>query len=147
MEALLAGWIAGYAVSVVFTLAGTLLLARRPTPDAVAPAPASSPAPGLRASRLGVAVAVSIGGFLGWTLVGLVLGAAYDAAGGNARAALGSPAIEFTAVVVAVTAIVTATASLVLRRVAWQVVAIASTAAACFGWLLPNLADRGTGGP
>ena len=137
MQAVLAGWVAGYTVSVVFTIAGTLWLARRrrikATDEALAPE---------RSSRLSIAVLLSIGGFLAWTLAGIVLGAAYQATAESATAAVGSPAVAFTGAVVGVAIAAGAAVCVFGRRVAWEVVVVVAAAAGAFGWLLPGLAER-----
>lgn len=131
MQSILAGWVAGYGVAIVFTLVGTMFVmaSRRPAEGQVF------------ANPLAVGVALSIGGFLLWTLVGLVLGAFYPAIAD----ATGVPSWPFTGGVVAVTALVTIGASILAGRVWWHIVALGALVAVAFGVVLPVLAGRDEG--
>ncbi len=137
MKALLAGWVAGYAVSIIMTFVVLLSLpgatsgagrARRLLPGSLSP--------------WAVAVVVSVGGLLAWTLAGLVLGAAYQAVSHDAAGGFGSPNQAFTLAVSGSVAVGGIVVSLVARWARWQALATALVAAGAFGWLLPNLAER-----
>lgn len=131
MQAVLAGWVAGYGVAIVFTLVGTMFVmaARRPAEGEVFNNP------------LAVGVVLSIGGFLLWTLVGLVLGAVYP----RVSEATGVPSLPFSGAVFAVAALLTIGASILAGRVWWHILVLGALIAAAFGIVLPVLAERGEG--
>ena len=131
MQAILAGWVAGYGVAIGFTLVGTMFVmaARRPAEGQVFNNP------------LAVGVALSIGGFLLWTLVGLVLGAIYP----KVSEATGVPSVPFSGGVVAAAALLTIGASILAGRLWWHILVLGALVAVAFGILLPVLAERGEG--
>ncbi len=139
MAEVLAGWIVGYAFSLVFTAFAAVMLV-----DARSRVPflAKAIAPNLSAVML--AVPVSIGAFLAWTLVGMVLGLLYRGAlvylpGGG----LGSPNWPYTLGVLLAGAAVLAVVAYAWRRVNWPVLTITATFVALFGWTMPYLAQAG----
>lgn len=139
MAEVLAGWIVGYAFSLVFTAFAAVMLV-----DARGRVPflTKAIAPNLNAVML--AVPVSIGAFLGWTLVGMVLGLLYRGAldhlpGGG----LGSPNWPYTLGVLLVGAAVLAVVAYAWRRLDWPVLTMTATFVALFGWAMPYLAQAG----
>jgi hypothetical protein len=139
MQSLLAGWVAGYAVSMVFTVAGIfLVLERRRT----RPAPTGVEPPTAKVGVASLAVILSTGGFVAWTLVGLVAGAAYEATRDQSAGGVGESTLTFAAFVAVFCFVVASGVCMLLQRVAWQVVLVAISAAACFGLLVPVLAER-----
>jgi hypothetical protein len=134
---ILAGWFAGYAVALAWTIVLTYLamhvrtggiLGRVLSPEMPGPL---------------LAVPVSIGNVLLWTLVGLVLGAIYQVGDlDTAPDGLGSPSVGFT-VGMASLAVVPLIVLLVLwPRDWWAWILGCASFAAAFGWLLPHLAGR-----
>ena len=88
MEAVIAGWAAGYAMGVLTTIAVTIILVKDDEPAFLG----SVFDPGV--SRPLIAIPFFVGASLAWTMIGLVLGSAYrvgsfeETAGG-----LGSPSM------------------------------------------------------
>ncbi len=139
MAEVFAGFLMGYAYSLLFTaiVAVTIISARSRVPYL---AKAISP----NISPVMLAIPVSILGFLGWTMVGMILGLIYRGSldrleGGG----LGSPNWPFTlAVLLAGGAFL----SLVLyawRYLPWQALLLAAAFVALFGWAMPYLAKAG----
>lgn len=132
LRALLAGLIAGFAVALASTTIMLLVLWRdrswfQRVPSLSVPLP--------------VVGVIAMNGFiLGWTLLGVLLGAALHRielvrpAGG-----LGSPNLVFTLVVLVATVGALGIVSFVRERLMWPSVAVATAAALSFGWLLPWL--------
>lgn len=139
MAEVFAGFVAGYAFSLLFTgVAAVMLIEARGR----VPYLAKAIAPNIGAVQL--AVPISILAFLLWTLVGLLLGLFYRVARLNlAGGGLGSPNWPFTlAVVIGVIAFL----AIVLhawRRVPWRVLLTALVFAGMFGWGVPHLAELG----
>jgi hypothetical protein len=77
-----------------------------------------------------------------WTLIGLIFGAAYNGVRDPASATPSGTTWMFAASAAAFSLVLAAAASMLLRRVTWEVVLIGVTSAACFGLLLPALAER-----
>ena len=77
-----------------------------------------------------------------WTLLGGILGLLYRLSVQSAQGAgLGSGNVAYTLAIVVGSLVVAATAALLLRRVAWGVVAIGVGFMGIYGWLLPFLVD------
>ncbi len=133
LRALLAGLIAGFTTALACTTIVLLVLWRdrswfERVPQTAVPLP--------------VVGVVAMNGFiLGWTLLGLVLGAAFirmEVA--RPSGGLGSPNLAFTLAVLAATAGALGIASFVRARITWPAVAVSVSAGVAFGWLLPWLA-------
>ncbi len=137
MSAVLAGWVAGYAMATATTIALVFLV--------------------MRVSRTGwldrliaaevpivlLAVPVSIGATLVWTLIGLILGSLYVVGGFDAKAAaLGSPSWQFTLVVGTLALLPLPPLVVFLRRYWWLWTAMSLLFAGLFGWMMPLLAER-----
>jgi len=137
MEALLAGWIAGYAVSISSTVVLTYL-AMREGGRVMAARLVAREVPGPL-----LAVLISIGNTLIWTAAGLVLGAAYGMGDfGEAAGGLGSPSLGFTATMLTLAVAPLILLSVLWRRDWWVWLLACVPFAAAFGWLLPHLAAR-----
>ena len=132
LQALLAGLIAGSVVAFGSTAIAIAALWRSPG--------WLSRAPNLRVPLPLVGVVLVNAFLLGWTALGLVLGAAFHAVE-TARPAggLGSPNAAFTAGVVAAVVAAFAAAAVIRGRPGWPVASMALLAVASFGWLLPWL--------
>ena len=139
MTEVLAGWIVGYAFSLIFTAFAAVMLI-----DARSSVPflARAIAPNLNAVML--AVPVSLGAFLGWTLVGMLLGLLYRAALDHLPGAgLGSPSWPYTLGVLLTGAAFLTVVAYAWRRLRWQVLAMTAAFVALFGWAMPYLAKAG----
>lgn len=137
MTEVLAGWITGYAFSLVFTgFAAVMIIDARSR----IPYLAKAIAPNISAAML--AVPVSIIAFLAWTLVGMLLGALY--AGAEDRlpeAGLGSPNWAFTLGILLAGAAFLALVYYGWRRLQRPVVTLTGVFVALFGWAMPHLAN------
>jgi hypothetical protein len=134
-----AGFLMGYAYSLLFTaiVAVMIINARSRVPYlAKAIAPNISP--------VMLAVPVSILGFLGWTMVGMILGLLYRGSldtleGGG----LGSPNWPFTLGVLLAGGGFLVLVLYAWRRLPWQALLLAAAFVALFGWAMPHLASAG----
>ncbi len=139
MAAAFAGFVIGYAYSLLFTAFASVMIidARNRVPFL-----AKAIAPNVNAVML--AVPVSIGAFLGWTLVGLVLGVLYRGAADNlAGGGLGSPNWPFSLGILLAGAAFLAIVAYAWRRLPWQALALAAAFVGLFGWAMPYLAKAG----
>jgi len=129
----------GYAYSLVFTaFAAVMLIGARSR----VPYLAKAIAPNINAVML--AVPVSILAFLGWTLVGLILGLLYRGAADNLQGGgLGSPNWPFTLGVLLAGFAFLAVVFYAWRRVSWQALTLTATFVGLFGWAMPYLAKVG----
>ena len=133
LRALLAGLIAGSVVAFGSTAIGIAALWRNPSWLARAP--------NLRVSLPLVGVALVNGFLLGWTLLGLVLGAAlHTIEGARPADGLGSPNAAFTAAMLATAAAALAATVVIRGRPGWALTSMTLLATITFGWLLPWLA-------
>jgi hypothetical protein len=132
MQALVAGLIVGAVVA--FGSTSIVLAALWHNPRWLARTP------NLRVPLPFVGVVLVNGFLLGWTTLGLVLGAALHAIeGARPAGGLGSPNGAFTAGVVAATAALVAALTVVRGRPGWPLTSMALLALLSFGWLLPWL--------
>jgi len=139
VAAVFAGFIMGYAYSLLFTAFVSVMLV-----DARSRVPylARAIAPNLSAVML--AVPVSLLAFLGWTLVGLVLGLLYRGAADNLPGGgMGSPNWPFTVGVLLAGLALLALVLYAWRRLSWQVLVLAAAFVGLFGWAMPYLAKAG----
>lgn len=133
MQALVAGLIAGAAGGLTTTAIMLVAISR----DARWIALASN----VRISLPLLGVVIVNGLMLGWTAVGLVLGALFLRAESTRPAGgLGSANLAFTLLVTAAVAVAYLAATYVRGRATWPLAATAATAAVTLGWLLPALA-------
>jgi hypothetical protein len=137
MDTLLAGWIAGYAMALLSTAALTYLAiqgADQPLMRRIAPE-GSSP--------LLVAVPISIGTFVLWTMVGLLLASLYEVADlGEEADALGSPSGPFLLMVAALAFIPLPILIIFWPRRWWLWTGMSLAFLGLFGWMMPILAER-----
>ncbi len=139
MAELFSGFVVGYAFSLLFTAVAAVMVieARSGVPYL-----SKAIAPNINAVQL--AVPISLLAFLGWTLVGLALGAAYRAARLNlAGGGLGSPNWPFTLGILLATVAILAVVYYAWRRVRLPVLLTAVVFAGMFGWGMPHLAELG----
>ena len=137
MEALIAGWIAGYVMAMLTTVSATWLVLRARGSELVERWVARDvPGPLLT-------IPLFTGAVLGWTMIGLVAGSIYEVAGFYAQPdGLGSPSVSFTLAAVTFALLPVALLSVLRGRLWWLWSAHALAFAALFGWLLPHLAGR-----
>ena len=139
MAELFSGFVVGYAFSLLFTAVAAVMVIKA---RSEVPYLSKAIAPNINAVQL--AVPISLLAFLGWTLVGLVLGAVYSAARLNlAGGGLGSPNWPFTLAVLLATAAFLAVVYYAWRRVRLPVLLTAMAFAGMFGWGMPHLAELG----
>ncbi len=133
MQALVAGLIAGSTTA--FACTTVLLVALRRGAVWFG----RMPAVGIPMPLVGMAL---MNGFLlGWTALGLALGAGVHALERTRPAdGLASPNLLFTSVVVVSVGVLLGMIALVRGRLGWPVLAMGSAAAVAFGWMLPWLA-------
>ena len=133
MRALFSGLVAGAIVAFATTAIALVAIARDPRWIALAST--------VRVPLPLAGVVVVNGMMLGWTLVGLVLGAFYLAAEGSVPAGgLGTTNLLFTSLVAGAVALVLAAGTYIRGRLTWPMWSTALIAALSLGWLLPNLA-------
>jgi hypothetical protein len=90
-----------------------------------------------------LAVPVSIGAMLVWTMVGLALGLLWVAGGFESKpSGLGSESWQFAFIVVAAALLPLPPLVLFLRRYWWLWAAMSMLFAGLFGWAMPALAGR-----
>ena len=137
MEAVIAGWVAGYAMAILTTIALTIVAVRGNglagfrtlIPEGVSP--------------VLVAVPVSLGAFVLWTIAGLGLAMFYELASlGDEADALGSPSAPFLIMAAAAALIPLPLMVLLWRRNWWVWCALSAAFLGLFGWLMPVLAER-----
>jgi len=137
MDALIAGWAAGYGMALV-TMAALTFLVTRLRDTALFQRRVAREVPGAL-----LAVPISLGAMVGWTMVGLVIGAVYRAGGLETQPdALGSPSAPFTAALVIVSLFPLPPLLVVAGRYWWLWLAISAAFAGLFGWLMPVLASQ-----
>jgi hypothetical protein len=137
MGAIIAGWVAGYAMSLVTTVALVYLafqfrmhpaVERRVDPEV----------PGLL-----LAVPISTGAAIAWTLVGVLLGMLYHLGElESQRGGLGSPSMPFSVSMLIVSLFPVPPLLAVAWRFWWLWLGLSFSFAALFGWMLPILAGR-----
>ncbi len=139
MAAVFAGFVIGYGFSLLFTAFASVVLvsARSRVPYLT-----KAIAPNINAVML--AVPVSIVAFLGWTLLGLILGLLYRGAADNLEGGgLGSPNWPFTLGVLLAGIAFLAIVVYAWRRLPWQLLFLTAAFAGLFGWAMPYLAEAG----
>lgn len=134
---IIGGWIAGYAMALVTTIALTYLVMQ------VREAPllqrwVSGEVPGVL-----LAVPVSLGSMIGWTLVGIIIGAVYRVGNLDGQpGGLGSPSFPFTLAMVILALFPLAPLLVLAPRFWWVWAGLSASFAGLFGWLMPLLAAR-----
>ncbi|MFN0146950.1 MAG: hypothetical protein ACKVT1_10585 [Dehalococcoidia bacterium] len=136
MAALIAGWVAGYAMALLSTAALTYVFTRRRF--AVAQrwlGEGTNPAL--------IAVPVSIGTFVAWTMAGLVIAVIYEEAGLASQPGLfGSPSAPFLAGVSVIAIMPLPLLTLLWRDQWWLWTGMSAAFLGLFGWLMPLLAEQ-----
>lgn len=127
MEAVIAGWVAGYAMALL-TTAALAYLAVGPARQTVEHLLGEGTAPLL------MAVPASIGSVIAWTLVGLVFGLVYDLTAASM--------VPFLVGTTAVAIVPLPFLLLLAPRQGWLWLALAAAFVVLFGALMPYLAER-----
>lgn len=137
MATVIAGWAAGYAMALVTAIALTFLATREGATGSVSHRVFEGVPAGL------LAVLVSIGSVLVWTIVGLIVGSVYEVGGLESQpAALGSPSWPFSLAMVILALFPMLPLTALVPRYWWLWAVLAAAFAALFGWLMPVLAAR-----
>lgn len=137
MAAVMAGWAAGYAMSLVVTIALTYIAFQVRT-TGVFDRFLDPEVPSAM-----FAVPISIGTLIIWTMIGLMIGSAYEL--GNLReqpAMLGSPSGPFAVAMVIIAFLPIPPLLVLFRRWWWLWLTQSVSFALLFGWLMPLLAER-----
>ncbi len=137
MAAVMAGWAAGYAMSLIATAALTYLAFQvRSTGifdrfiDPEVPSALFT-------------IPISIGTLVVWTMIGLMLGSAYEMGNlGEQRALLGSPSGPFAVAMVIVGFLPIPPLLVLFRQWWWLWLSQSVSFALLFGWAMPLLAER-----
>ena len=137
MEAVIAGWLAGYLMGIGSTIALSVLVVRHSASSFLHDF--------LGDGNHGVAIAVLVfmGATVGWTMIGLVFGSAYEVLDlQNQPALLGSPSAPFLLAMIGLGVMALGPLLIIFRRswVIWSSMTILFVGS--FGWLLPILASR-----
>ena len=133
MRALFSGLVAGAIVAFATTAITLIAIARDPRWILMAST--------VRVPLPLAGVVMVNGMMLGWTLVGLVLGAFYLAAEASTpTGGLGSTNVLFTSLVAGAVVLVLGAVTYIRGRVTWPMWSTALVAALSLGWVLPNLA-------
>ncbi|MCZ2109672.1 MAG: hypothetical protein LC118_08915 [Dehalococcoidia bacterium] len=137
MSAVMAGWALGYAMSIVTT--GVLIfLLTRVSRSGWLDTIVAEEVPGAL-----LAIPMSIGAMIGWTMVGMVLGSFYVVGGFESKAnGLGSPSWQFALVMCALALLPLPPLVVFVRRYWWLWLSLSVLFAVMFGWLMPLLAER-----
>lgn len=137
MAALVAGWFVGYIMALLSTIALVVLLSRART-AAWLERWVARDVPGVA-----LAVPVFTGTVVGWTMVGLVLGALFSVLdAGDGPSGPGTASLPFSIGMLGLAWLPVPPLVLLWRRYAWLWCGMAASFAALFGWLLPYLATR-----
>lgn len=134
MEAVIAGWLAGYAMGVASTIALTILAVRsragRFTERWVA-----QEVPGVL-----LGVLIFMGASVGWTAIGLVLGSAFEVTNAKSgRDGLGSPSLVWTIIILGLAWVPLPPLVMFSRKFWWLYASMCAIFAGLFGWAMPIL--------
>lgn len=133
LEAVIAGWVAGYAMAIASTLALTFLVWRAQGAPWLDRMVSQEVNPAL------LAVPIFLGASIGWTMVGLLAGSAYRLAGLDEE---GWPGSAFYVVLVLVMAFPLLPVLFFWPRYWWIWTGLAAAFLGAFGGLMPALASR-----
>lgn len=137
MSAVIGGWVAGYAMSVVCTFVFTWLLVRAKGPNFVERLLGEGTPLGL------AAVPISLGMMYGWTIFGLSLGILYDLLElDRTPDVLGSPSGPFLIGAAALSLMPLPFALLTWPRKWWLWLILSGSFLGLFGWAMPIMAAQ-----
>ena len=135
MEAVIAGWVAGYAMSMLSTLAIVFLAVKSDLGAVGRWFPDTKP--------MFIALPASMGTVLIWTIIGLVIGSLYDVLELRDQANfLGGPSGPLLAGLGVMAVLPLPFLLLVLRRYWWLWCGLSASFVGLFGWLMPLSAER-----
>jgi hypothetical protein len=137
VEAVIAGWVCGYSMSILSTFA-LVYLGWRATDMGIFARwfPEGT-------SMLALAVLGSVGTFFIWTMAGMILGSAYEVLElKTSRGILFAPSAAFLIGMTAFALMPLPFLALVWPRSWWLWVAMSAAFLALFGWTMPILAER-----
>lgn len=135
MNAILGGWMCGYAMAILSTLALTYL--------AIQPGPQEAIKKYLDVPGVLLAVPFSIGTGVTWTMGGMLFGSFYKLGHFDEKpGALGAPSWVFLLFIAAVAWLPMPILFLFSRRFWWMWVGMSVSFLGLFGWLMPVLAER-----
>ncbi len=135
MNAILGGWMCGYVMAILSTLALTYL--------AIQPGPQEAIKKYLDVPGVLLAVPFSIGTGVTWTMGGMLLGSFYKLGHFDEKpGALGAPSWVFLLFIAAVAWLPMPILFLFSRRFWWMWVGMSLSFVGLFGWLMPVLAER-----
>ncbi|MGE0598052.1 MAG: hypothetical protein AB7J35_12930 [Dehalococcoidia bacterium] len=135
MNAVLGGWMAGYAMAILSTFALTYLC--------IQPAPQKVIQKYLDVPGVLLAVPFSIGTGVVWTMTGMLLGSAYKLGGfADTPGVLGAPSWTFLFIMGSLSFLPIPPLLLLARQYWWIWVGMSLSFLGLFGWLMPVLAER-----
>jgi len=136
VEAVIAGWLVGYVMAIASTVTLTFLVSRM-RDGALLSRWFSPDVPGAL-----LAVPISVGTTVGWTMIGVLLGSLYEVGQFERRKdVLGSPSGLFTLIIFALAWFPLPPLVVFVRRY-WGVwLAMSTLFLVLFGWLMPRLAS------
>ena len=135
LSAVMAGWMMGYAMSVLTTIALTYICIQ---PTVLKVVQKYLDIPGMM-----LAIPFSIGSGFCWTLIGMLLGSFYELGAFDERAgALGAPSWHFLFIMATLAWIPVPIMFLFSRQLWWIWVGMALAFIGTFGWAMPLLAER-----
>lgn len=137
VNAVVGGWAAGYAMAILSTFALTYL-ALQPGPQKFVQNWIDPGVPGFL-----LAVPISIGTTVMWTMAGLMLASAYVLGGFEDKpGALGAPSWQFLFIMAALAFLPIPVLIALSRRLWWLWLSMSMAFVGLFGWLMPLLAER-----
>jgi len=135
MNAVLGGWMAGYAMAILSTFALTYL--------AIQPVPQKAIQKYLDVPGVLLAVPFSIGTGITWTMLGLMFGSLYEIGNFDEKpGALGAPSWVFLLFIAALAWLPLPILFLFSRRFWWLWLGMSLSFLGLFGWLMPLAAER-----
>ncbi|MEO8539984.1 MAG: hypothetical protein ABI577_09615 [bacterium] len=135
MNAILGGWMAGYAMAILSTLALTYLC--------IQPGPHKAIQKYLDVPGVLLAVPFSIGTGVTWTMAGMLLASFYELGKFDEKpGALGAPSWVFLFIMVVFAWFPLPILFMFSRRYWWMWIGMSLSFIGLFGWLMPVLAER-----
>ncbi len=137
MTAVLGGWMAGYAMAILSTLALTFIVIQ-PRLQPIVRRYFDAEVPGAL-----LAVPISIGTGLVWTMLGLAFGSVYVLGDFDATAgALGAPSWQWLVLIATIAVLPVPVLLILSTRLWWLWAGMSAAFLGLFGWLMPVLAER-----
>jgi hypothetical protein len=138
INAVLGGWMCGYAMAILSTFALTYLAVQPGLVEKYAHRYFGPEMPGML-----LAVPISIGTGVLWTMAGLILASAYVLGGFKEMpGALGAPSWQWLTIMVTLAVLPLPPLLLIAGRMWWLWITMSVSFAGLFGWLMPLAAER-----